>query len=289
MHSLRLAFILTVLLAGTSLSALAQEYKSEADDHQHPHPAPLRGPANQAAKTPAQAPLATVSHTLYTENSELYAEYKPLIAGQAGRLTAHLTTLGKRFMPYAAGQVSVRLQVGSSTVKAVATAPERPGIFRFPLLPAQAGTGTLVIDIVTKEFTDRFTIPGVVVYADEAAARQLTEDEQAGDISYIKEKAWLLPDFATQPLARGTITKGSTTLPNVLVLPLTAFVSIGGRPHVYVQRTGERFQLRPVQTGPGDGQQVQITGGVREGERVVIGGAREILGATAPAEHGHSH
>lgn len=286
MPLIRVWLALAGLLAAGSSPGLAQVYRPEADDHQHPHPAPLRGPSDAPA---AQPGLATISHTLYTATSELYAEYKPLIAGQATRFTAHLTTVGQRFRPYTAGQVTVSLLVGGTTLKATAAAPERPGIFRFQLQPQQAGTGTLVVDIVTPEFTDRFTIPGVVVYADAGAARQLTEDEQAGDLTYIKEKAWELPDFATQPLGRGTIKKGSTTLPNVLVLPLTAFVSVDGFPHVYVQRTGERFQLRRVQPGPGDGQQVQITGGVQEGERVVTGGAQDIHKATTPPGHGHSH
>ena len=286
MSLIRVCLALAGLLAAGSSPGLAQVYRPEADDHPHPHPAPLRGPSDVLA---AQPGLATVSHTLYTATSELYAEYKPLIAGQATRFTAHLTTVGQRFRPYTAGQVTVSLQVGGTTLKATAAAAERPGIFRFQLQPQQAGTGTLVVDIVTPEFTDRFTIPGVVVYADAVVARQLTEDEQVGDLTYIKEKAWELADFATQPLGRGTIQKGTTMLPNVLVLPLTAFVSVDGFPHVYVQRTGERFQLRPVQTGPGDGQQVQITGGVQEGERVVTGGAQAILKATAPREHGHSH
>ncbi|NVO31872.1 hypothetical protein [Hymenobacter lapidiphilus] len=291
MNSLRIPLVLAALLAGPSLPTLAQVYTPpDADEHPHPHPhpAPLRGP--EVTPNPAaQLPLATISHTLYTSKSELYAESKPLIAGRPIRFTAHLTTLGASFRPYLAGQVTARLQVGGQTLTASVAKPEAPGIFRLQLPPAPAGTGMLVIDIVTPEFTDQFTIPGVVVYTDEAAARQLPRDERPGDISYIKEKSWLLPDFATQPLGRGTVTKGATNLTNVLVLPLTAFVNIGGRPHVYVQRTGERFELRPVQTGPGDGRQVQLLSGVQEGERVIIGGAREILGATVPAEHGHSH
>ena len=55
------------------------------------------------------------------------------------------------------------------------------------------------------------------------------------------------------------------------------------RPRCRVQRTGEWFQLRRVQTGPGDRQQVQITGG----EWVVIGGAQAILHASPPVEHAH--
>ena len=281
-----LSFAVAALLAGASFTARAQVYRPEADDHQHPHPAPLRGPEPAAAQ-PTPSALATVSYTLYTKKSELYAEFKPLIVGKASRFTAHLTKLGSSFQAYTAGQVTVTLQVGGQTVKAVAAAPEAPGIFRFQLQPTQAGTGSLVVDIVTKEFTDQFTIPNVVVYADEAAARQQPQNEEAGDISFIKEKAWALPDFATQPLGRGTIKKGQNVLPNVLVLPLTAFVNVDGFPHVYVQRTGERFQLRQVQAGRGDGQQVQITGGVQEGERVVIGGAQAILRASPPAEHTH--
>ena len=286
MSSPRLILALAALLAGATFTTQAQVYSPAADDHQHPHPAPLRGPEPAAAQ-PAPQVLATVSQTLYTKKSELYAEFKPLIAGQATRFTAHLTTLGSSFKAYAAGQVTVTLQVGSQTVKAIAAAPEAPGVFRFQLQPTQAGTGSLVVDIVTKEFTDQFTIPNVVVYADDDAARQQPKNEEAGDIPFVKEKAWALSDFATQPLARGTIKKGHTVLPNVLVLPLTAFVNVDGFPHVFVQRTGERFQLRQVQAGPGDGQQVQITGGVQEGERVVIGGAQAILRASPPVEHTH--
>ncbi len=289
MHLIRIYLVLAGLLAAGSSPGSAQVYRPEADDHQHPHPAPLRGPLDLPAAPTTQSSLAAVSHTLYTATSELYAEYTPFIAGQATRFTAHLTTIGQRFRPYTAGQVTVSLQVGSHTLKATAAAPERPGIFRFQLQPQQAGTGTLVVDIITPEFTDRFTVPGVVVYADAGAARQQSEGELAGDLTYLKEQAWELADFATHPLGRGTIKKGRTTLRNVLVLPLTAFVSVDGLPHVYVQRTGERFQLRPVQTGPGDGQQVQITGGVQAGERVVTGGAQDLHKTTAPREHGHSH
>jgi len=287
MQLLRISFAVAALLAAAALSSQAQVYSPQADDHPHPHPAPLRGP--EPANQPAQPVLATVSHTLYSTKSELYAEFKPLVAGQATRFTAHLTRLGPAFRPYTDGQVTLTLQVGSQTLKAVAAAPESPGIFRFQLAPKQAGTGTLVVDIVTPDFTDRFTVPGVVVYADAGTARQQPGGEVAGDLAYSKEQGWELADFATQPLGRGTIKKGTAVLPNVLVLPLTAFVNVDGFPHVYVQRTGERFQLRPVQTGPGDGQQVQITGGVREGERVVTGGAQDLRKATAPGEHGHSH
>lgn len=287
MHPIPTFLLLAALATGVPLAAPAQVYNPAGDDHPHPHPEPLRGP-EPAAGTPPPA-LPNVSATLYTAQSELYAEFKPLVVGQTSRFTAHLTKTGPTFRPYPAGKVTVTLQMsnGGST-KATVGAPEAPGIFRVPLQPTQAGTGTLLVEVVAPGLTDRFTIPGVVVYADAAAARQQPRDEEAGDVAFIKEKSWVM-DFATQPLARGTIKKGKDVLPNVMVLPLTAFVNIDGFPHVYVQRTGERFQLRQVQTGPGDGQQVQVLGGVQAGERVVVKGAPEILRASPPAGHDHAH
>lgn len=83
----------------------------------------------------------------------------------------------------------------------------------------------------------------------------------------------------------------ATTEPRPVV-PAAAVVDDAGRPIVFVQREGETFERRAVALGPRSGDVVQITEGVRVGERVVTKGAYLVrlasLSTSVPA-HGHVH
>jgi hypothetical protein len=64
------------------------------------------------AQTPASAPQPrAVTRTIYTRNTELFAEWQPLVVGQPTRLTAHLTHTGDRFRPYTEGTATLTLTV----------------------------------------------------------------------------------------------------------------------------------------------------------------------------------
>ncbi|MCX6620988.1 MAG: efflux RND transporter periplasmic adaptor subunit, partial [Acidobacteria bacterium] len=75
-------------------------------------------------------------------------------------------------------------------------------------------------------------------------------------------------------------------------VPVSAVVDDGGRPVVFVQLEGEAFARRPVKVGLVEGSYVQVTEGVRPGERIVSRGAYLIrlsaLSSQIPA-HGHVH
>jgi cobalt-zinc-cadmium efflux system membrane fusion protein len=83
----------------------------------------------------------------------------------------------------------------------------------------------------------------------------------------------------------------NTTAPRPVV-PAAAIVDDAGRPIVFVQREGETFERRAVMLGPRVGDLVQITAGVKPGERVVTKGAYLVrlasLSTSVPA-HGHVH
>ena len=76
------------------------------------------------------------------------------------------------------------------------------------------------------------------------------------------------------------------------VVPSAAIVDDAGRPIVFVQREGETFERRAVTLGPRSGDLVQITEGVKPGDRVVTKGAYLVrlasLSTSVPA-HGHVH
>jgi RND family efflux transporter MFP subunit len=77
-----------------------------------------------------------------------------------------------------------------------------------------------------------------------------------------------------------------------VTVPESAIVDDGGRPVVFIQREGESFARTPVKLGIREGDLVQVTEGLKPGERVVTRGAYLVrlaaLSTQIPA-HGHVH
>ena len=145
--------------------------------------------------------MAPLSYTLYSDTSELFVEFTPLVVGQPTRFAAHLTKL-QNFKPFTEGQVTVSLIKEGKGIRHSAGAPSSPGIFRLALQPKEAGLYQLVFAIRTEGFTDRFVIPEVRVYPDERTALADQPAETGGDeITYLKEQAWKT-DFANREVTR---------------------------------------------------------------------------------------
>jgi RND family efflux transporter MFP subunit len=148
------------------------------------------------AEGPELEPLA---YTLYTNKSELFVEFKPLVVGQTSKFAAHFTILGETFKPFTEGSVTISFIIGDKGIRNTADDPSSPGIYRLALEPKTAGKGTLVFEIKTKAFTDRIEIPDVTVYPNmETALKAVPEAQASGDITYLKEQAWKV-EFANEP------------------------------------------------------------------------------------------
>jgi hypothetical protein len=180
-----------------------------------------------------------------------------------------LTRTGERFRPYADGKVTLILSVEGVTSNAAADGPERPGVFRLNVTPTRAGSGRVVIDVAGTT-PQHFVIDDVAVYADVQAALARQPPEETGLVSYAKERSWE-EEFATAPV---TGLFGGAA--RILVVPSTAIVRDGATAHVYVQRTPERFEFRPVQPRRTFGDSVEITNGLRDGDRIVVRGADKM-------------
>ncbi len=92
-----------------------------------------------------------------------------------------------------------------------------------------------------------------------------------------------------QAVSLRLLTSEATQAP---LTPTTALVEDAGRTLVYVQTGGESFEVRPVELGDRQGGQVQVTAGLRAGERVVTEGAYLVRLASASSQapaHGHVH
>ena len=227
--------------------------------------------SSAVAQPPASAQqLRAVTRTIYTRNTELYAEWQPLVVGQPTRLTAHLTHTGDRFRPYTEGTATLTLTVEGDLANAKADAPERPGVFRLDVTPTKAGTGRVVIDVAAAAGRQRFVMDGVPVYPDTRAALANEAPDEEGLISYTKEQSWE-QDFATAPATVYFPGAG-----NILIVPAAALLHDGDKTLIYVQRTPERFELRQVKTRRTFGTAIEIVNGLKEGERIVVLGADKM-------------
>lgn len=163
--------------------------------------------------------LEPIGHLLYTRQTELFVEYKPLIVGSTSKFAAHFTVLGEKFKALEEAKVTVSLLVGNKGIKNSVDAPSSPGIFNLALEPKTAGTGTLIFDIVAKGLTDRIIIENVVVYADEKTAlEKQPEHTESGDISYSKEQAWKV-EFANMAVKKQTFNDVIKTSGQILSAP----------------------------------------------------------------------
>ncbi|MDR0566403.1 MAG: efflux RND transporter periplasmic adaptor subunit [Prevotellaceae bacterium] len=103
----------------------------------------------------------------------------------------------------------------------------------------------------------------------------------------VKNSAGLLPGAFVELYIKTQTSSRAITLPNeALVEEMGAFF-------VFVQRTPELFEKRPVRKGATDGFRTEITEGIAAGERVVSKGAILLKLAQAAggadAEAGHTH
>jgi membrane fusion protein, heavy metal efflux system len=150
--------------------------------------------------TPAEPSLEALAYTIYSDKTELFVEFKPLVVGQESRFAAHFTALGELFKAIGEGTITLTLTGNGGTQSITATKPEVPGIFRLRLTPERAGIYSLVFDIKTPTYTDKITIENVEVFADEKTAIEKQPEAEVGssDISYLKEQAWKV-EFANAP------------------------------------------------------------------------------------------
>ena len=181
--------------------------------------------------------------TKWSDRSELFAEYPPLVAGHTSRFAIHLTDISN-FKAVTTGQVEVRLEGGGSAPEIFRVdAPSRPGIFGVDVKPARPGARELVIALKSTSLTDTHRVADVTVYPDEQAARKAAEaaPEEAEGISFLKEQQWSL-DFATV-LAKEHAIRESIRVPAEIV------ARPGGAAHVVAPMNGRLIQVAAVAPG----------------------------------------
>ena len=206
--------------------------------------------------------------TRWTEKTELFAEYQPLVVGGTSRFAIHLTRLDS-FKGLTEGNVEVRLQSGAGRLDVFRVgAPSRPGIFGVDVKPAQAGKHELVIVLKARDFSDQHRVGAVEVYPTaDAVPAAAGGGENAPGISFLKEQQWSL-DFGTA-VVKEQVVRESFRVPARLearpggaadvVAPIdgrltrVVDVALGAN----VSRGQELARLLPPASAPGDLPQLQ--------------------------------
>ena len=148
--------------------------------------------------------IPRLSHTIWTDKTELFVEFPALIVGNGSKFAAHFTVLDKH-QPVREGSVTVSLIKDGKGIRNKADAPSSPGIFSPAIQPKEAGNYQLVFELTTPEYSDKISIDDVMVYATtDEAIKALGKEEDDGSISFLKEQAWKI-DFQTAPVVSGKI------------------------------------------------------------------------------------
>src|SRR5262245_59517566 len=167
------------------------------------------GGCGRPAAPPAQSEPPTLDVTDWTEKTELFMEYPPLVAGKTILFAVHLMTMAD-FKPVTAGQAKVEFTPesgGQPTTLPGPDKPSRPGAFRVEgALPA-AGRYRWALLLDGPTVSDRHDLGAVTVFADEKSALADAEKrppDDAAAITYLKEQQWT-NEFATAPVQEAEV------------------------------------------------------------------------------------
>ena len=147
-----------------------------------------------------KAEPAPLNVTHWSEKSELYMEYPPLVAGHSALFAVHLTKLDD-FKALNAGTPSIEFASESGGAPTVlrGSPPSRPGAFRVEGKPPAPGRYQWALLVDAPGLVDRHELGTITVFGDDAAAKADAEKHPADDpaaIAYLKEQQWT-NEFAT--------------------------------------------------------------------------------------------
>jgi membrane fusion protein, heavy metal efflux system len=184
------------------------------------------------SKPPASASEhPTLDVTSWTDKSELFMEYPPLVEGQTLRFAVHLTRLND-FSALNAGRPHVELtpESGGAAVSLAGSEALRPGAFRVEGKIPSAGRYRWALIVDAPGLQDRHDLGMVTVFKDQATANA-DADKRGNDdpaaIAYLKEQQWTNA-FATVPVTEREL-RASVRVP-AMIQPVTGGDAIVSAP-----------------------------------------------------------
>ncbi len=178
-----------------------------------------------------EAEVPTLDVTAWTDTTELFMEYPPLVAGQEALFAVHLTRLSD-FSAMTTGRPRIEFTPESGGLPVVLPGEEasRPGVYRVLGAPPAAGRYRWEVIIEAPDLMDRHDLGVMTVFPDQAAAVADAEGQAEDDpaaITYLKEPQWTI-GFATAIVQEAELRRG-LRVPAVIE-PLTGGEAIVGAP-----------------------------------------------------------
>jgi len=172
---------------------------------------------NEAApEEPAAEDPPAEAVTIWSDRTELFMEYPPLVAGEQARFAIHLTDLSN-FTPLREGTVVVRFE-GDSIQRFETAAPSTPGIFGVDVKVPAARRYQIAVEVHAATLKDELRVGTVTVHPNREAALASIAAAEEGATSFLKEQQWML-EFATAKVEakphREVITVPATIEPRV--------------------------------------------------------------------------
>jgi cobalt-zinc-cadmium efflux system membrane fusion protein len=164
----------------------------------------LAGCGRSDTPSPGHDDLPTLSITQWTDTTELFMEYPPLVSGRTSLFAVHLTTMAD-FKPVGTGRAKIEFtpETGGAAKTLMGPPPARPGAFRVEDVPPAPGRYKWALVLEGSALSDRHDLGSITVFADEQAARAEAEQRPTEDpaaIAYLKEQQWT-NEFATAPVS----------------------------------------------------------------------------------------
>ena len=137
----------------------------------------------------------TLDVTAWTDKTELFMEYPPLVAGEPALFAVHLTRLSD-FSAMTTGRPSLEFTPasGGRPIVVQGNPPSRPGVYRIEGPMPAAGQYGWALLVDAPDLKDRHELGTVTVFGDEARANADAESrgggEEAAAVTYLKEPQW---------------------------------------------------------------------------------------------------
>lgn len=151
--------------------------------------------------------------TLFSDHTEFFVEYGPLVVNEESVFLVHVTHLST-YKPYSSGTVTIEMD-GSSVRSGE---PERPGIFLVPFLPARKGEFMITYTLESGAVKDSVTQHIVVfsdhdeLHADEASRVDHGAEISSSEITFPKEQSWknefMVEEIVPMPFSSAISTSG---------------------------------------------------------------------------------
>ncbi len=219
----------------------------------------------------------------FSNQGELFLQYEPLIVNRDSVFLAHFTRLSD-YIPPPDGFITITLS-GDGVPDEIFSGkrPVRDGIHIEVVTPQHPAKRQLTVQIQSPTLTTTHHLGNVTVYPTLTTSKLAAPQHWPDNTLYLsKETQWQANFLIQKPIHNDQQT---------LSLPLTAIHHVAGDQFIYVMKTAEFFEQRPVTTGALHHGQIGIVKGVSVNERVVTRGAEIFLTDQAEVEEmtEHSH